>query len=145
MFDDKNGAIEHYSWGKFIIFGEEHSETGDSTVGKGKDIFLFGKKVREWKRRKGHSLGKEMVEDVFDTDADILIIGNGADGALEVSEKMVDYILDHGLKKVIVLKTPEACAEYNRLYHEGEKVALLAHGTSEMERSCLNKQLLSVC
>ncbi|MBP1744983.1 MAG: hypothetical protein H6Q58_1961 [Firmicutes bacterium] len=119
MFDDKNGPIEHYSWGSFIVFGEE----------QGKDIFLFKNKVRDWKERKGHELSKEMVKDVFGTDADILIIGNGADGALVVSQKMADYILDHGLKKVIVLKTPEACAEYNRLYREGEKVALLAHGT----------------
>lgn len=129
MFDDREGPIEHYSWGKFIIRGEEHSEAGDATVGKGKDIFLFGKKVKEWKKRKGHSLTREMVEVVLETDAEVLIIGNGADGALSVPQKVIDHLLDHGLRKVIVLRTPEACAEYNRRCREGEKVALLAHGT----------------
>ena len=129
MFDDQNGPIEHYSWGKFIILGEEHSEDGDVTVGKGKDIILFNNKVKEWKKRKGHNLTKEMVEDAIDKEADILIIGNGADGALSVSRKVIDYIQDQGIKKVIVEKTPEACAEYNKLYHKGKKVVLLAHGT----------------
>lgn len=119
MFDDKRGPIEHYSWARFVVFGKE----------QGKDIFLYKDKVRAWKERQGHELDKGMVKPVFDTGAEILIIGNGADGVLEVPQKIVDYILDHGIKKVLVLKTPEACAEYNRLYHEGEKVALLAHGT----------------
>ena len=48
----------------------------------------------------------------------------GAGGAL-VREKIVAK----GIPDVRVLPTPDACREYNRLFHEGRKVALLAHGT----------------
>ncbi|MEI8200430.1 MAG: Mth938-like domain-containing protein [Eubacteriales bacterium] len=129
MFNDQRGPIEHYSWGKFIILGEEHSQSAESQKGKGKDIILIGKKVRAWKKRKGHELNQAMVEKILNADVEILVIGNGADGALSVSEEMVNYLMDHGIKKVIVMKTPEACREYNRLFHNGEKAALLAHGT----------------
>jgi hypothetical protein len=43
MFDDPKGPIEHFSWGKFIICGKEHSKL-DEKIGVGKDIRLIGKK-----------------------------------------------------------------------------------------------------
>ncbi|SHJ48262.1 hypothetical protein SAMN02745751_02671 [Dethiosulfatibacter aminovorans DSM 17477] len=129
MFDDPKGPIEHYSWGKFIILGEEHSEEGDSRIGKGKDIRLTGDKVRRWKARKGHVLNISMVDKVIDRNIKILVIGNGANGALTVPEEVVNYLLENGFEKVIVERTPEACRRYNKLYHAGEQVALLAHGT----------------
>jgi len=129
MFDDPDGPIEHYSWGKFIIFGEEHSGDDDAKKGKGKDIKLFGKKVKSWKSRKGHVLDPTMVETVLGKNIKILVIGNGAGGALTVPDKVIRYLLENGIEKVIVEKTPEACRKYNELYHAGEKVAILAHGT----------------
>ena len=129
MFDDPKGPIEHYSWGKFIILGEEHSEDNDYTKGKGKDIKLIGKKVKRWKERKGHMLDISMVKDVLDMDIRFLIIGNGAYGALKVPKEIIQYLLENGVEKVIVEKTPDACKKYNELYKSGKKVALLAHGT----------------
>jgi len=58
-----------------------------------------------------------------------VVIGNGEDGRLHVPEEVVKFLAKNGVEKVIVLRTPDACKEYNRLYHEGQKVALLAHGT----------------
>ncbi|NDL68408.1 MTH938/NDUFAF3 family protein [Anaerotalea alkaliphila] len=129
MFDDPKGPIEHYSWAKFVVLGEEHSEEGHSRKGEGKDIRLVGKKVKKWKERQGHTLDKSMVKRMLEEDVRILVIGNGANGALVVPDEVVDFLLEHGMKKVIVEKTPEACRQYNRLYHEGKKVGLLAHGT----------------
>lgn len=129
MFDDPKGPIEHYSWGKFIILGEEHSEDGSSRKGKGKDIKLVGKKVKKWKERKGHNLNQSMVKTVLDEKISVLVIGNGAEGAITVSEDVISFLHENGIKKVIIKKTPEACREYNKRYHDGERVALLAHGT----------------
>ena len=42
MFNDSKGAIEHFSWGKFVINGEEHGKTNEGKKGKGKDICLIG-------------------------------------------------------------------------------------------------------
>ena len=129
MFNDPGGPIEHYSWGKFVIAGEEHSGNGEERKGAGKDILLIGKKVRRWKERKGHVLDRSMVQRVLGKEVEILVIGTGADGALSVPGEVVEHLRDKGIKRVLVERTPEACKQYNRLYHDGEKVALLAHGT----------------
>ena len=129
MFDDKNGPIEHFSWGKFIISGKEHSGQGELRIGKGKDLILVEKKVKRWKSRKGHLLDKSMVEEVLDYKVDIVVIGNGVVGALKVPNKVVDYLIKKGVSKVIIEKTPKACKMYNSLVHSGKKVALMVHGT----------------
>jgi hypothetical protein len=129
VFDDPRGPVEHFSWGKFVIFGEEHSGNGDSRKGKGKDIRIIGKKVKRWKERKGHTLDLPMVDTVIGKGVKVVVIGNGEDGALSVPEEVVKHLLGNGIETVIVKKTTEACKEYNKLYHDGESVALFAHGT----------------
>lgn len=129
MFDDPNGPIENYSWGRFRINGKEHADSGEARIGAGKDIQLVGRKVTRWKERKGHLLDKSMVKSILEGDINILIIGNGANGALIVPQEVVDYLIKKGILEVMVRKTPDACEVYNRLYHQGKKVGLLAHGT----------------
>jgi len=129
MFNDPGGPIEHYSWGKFVIEGEEHSGNGEERKGEGKDILLIGKKVKRWKERKGHVLDRSMVQRVLGKEVEVIVIGTGADGALSVPGEVVEHLHDNGIKRVLVERTPEACKEYNRLYHDGEKVAFFAHGT----------------
>ncbi|MBN2350036.1 MAG: hypothetical protein JXJ22_14445 [Bacteroidales bacterium] len=128
-FDDPIGPIQHYSWAKFVVQGEEHSKTLHGSTGKGKDILLVGTKVKKWKKRKGHVLTEEMIEVVYDYNIDILIIGIGADGKIECSVSLINSIKRHGIDEVILKKTKEACQAYNLFYHQGKKVALLAHGT----------------
>jgi hypothetical protein len=129
MFDDKRGPIEHFSWGKFIVCGKEHSKVSGEKIGAGKDIRLIGKNISKWKEREGHRLGPEMITGVFDQNIEILILGIGVDGLVECPEKVKKYIKSNGIKKLILEKTPEACRVYNDLFNKGEKVALLAHGT----------------
>ena len=122
------GPIERFSWGKFIIRGKEHSE-GDERVGKGKDICLIGEEVSRWKERKGHRLAPEMLERVYGRGIEVLVIGCGVHRALECPDDVIAAAHQHGVAEVIVKATPEACQEYNRLYNQGRRVALLAHGT----------------
>ena len=129
MFRDPKGPIESFTFGEFVILGEEHSGSGDSRIRKGKDIRVIGDHVERWKEREGHELDRSMVEGVLDRDVRVVVIGNGEDGRLHVPEEVVKFLAKNGVEKVIVLRTPDACKEYNRLYHEGQKVALLAHGT----------------
>ncbi len=129
MFTDPEGPIESFSFGRFVILGKEHSGRGDERVGKGKDIRMIGKKVERWKEREGHVLDRSSVAGVLDRDVRVVVIGNGESGMLAVPEEVVGFLLKNGIERVVVLRTPEACREYNRLYREGEKVALLAHGT----------------
>ncbi len=129
MFDDPVGPIEHFSWGKFIICGVEHASTEAGQSGVGKDIRLIGRDVTEWAERKGHTLTKAMITGVYEQGIEILIIGIGVNGALECPLEVEEKILSRGIKKVKLERTPQACALYNQLFHQGKKVALLAHGT----------------
>ena len=130
MFDDPRGPIEYFSWAKFIICGQEHSEVVDGEeVGVGKDIRLIGREVSEWRERKGHELKPSMITGVYGRGIEVLIIGIGVDGLIECPGKVKRAIQENGIPEVIVARTPEACRLYNELFHQGKRVALLAHGT----------------
>jgi hypothetical protein len=129
MFNDPKGPIEHFSWAKFVISGNVHSRSFDGKVGKGKDIRLLGSKVSRWKERKGHLLTKEMITGVFDENVEVLIIGAGVDGRIECPDEVKKYIYSRGISNLEIINTPSACMLYNRLFHQGASVAMLAHGT----------------
>lgn len=129
MFDDPQGPIERFSWGTFIVRGREHSGSGVGKIGAGKDIRLIGQEVTGWRKRKGHRLTKSMITGIYDQHIDVLIIGTGVHGLVECPNKVRKSIREHGIQQLILEPTPEACRTYNELFHEGKRVALLAHGT----------------
>jgi hypothetical protein len=129
MFDDPKGPIEHFSWGKYIICGIEHSASEKGQVGAGKDIRLINQEVTEWRERKGHQLTDSMITGIYDQGIKVLIIGIGVNGAVECPKKVKKRIQAKGIRKVILARTPDACVLYNALFHQGRLVALLAHGT----------------
>ena len=126
MFEDEKGPIQRFEWGKYTIGGAIHGEGG---LGAGKDIRLIGTEVTKWAEREGHDLGTEMITGVYGRDIEVLIIGCGVDGLLQCPGFVKDSIKSKGIEDIRVLVTPEACRQYNELYHEGRRVALLAHGT----------------
>ncbi|MDF1520984.1 MAG: Mth938-like domain-containing protein [Brevefilum sp.] len=126
MFNDSEGPIDSFDWGSFVIKGEMHSADGE---GVGKDICIIDGIVTPWSARKGHLLKPKMVSGIIGSGIEILVIGNGVNGALKVPEKTRKAISDAGVSELIIERTPQACATFNRLYREGESVALLAHGT----------------
>ena len=121
--DDK--LIEKYIFGEFTIKGTQHS----AISGVGKDIRLIGDEISKWCERKDHVLNFDMVTGIFDKGIDTLIIGNGHDGVLSVSAEIVEEIKKKGIPNVIVEKTGEAVKDYNTMFKDGKKVAMLAHGT----------------
>lgn len=125
MKEHKEELIEHFTFGEFVIAGQKHS--GEKGVGK--DIRLVGREVSAWKERKGHRLTPEMITGVYRRGIEVLVIGNGDGGALEVPAEVIAAIQANGIPEVIVEKTGKACKLYNRLYRQGKKAALLAHGT----------------
>ena len=129
MFNDPEGPIEHFSWGKYIVCGIEHSGSEQGQIGVGKDIRLINQDVTEWHERKGHQLTYSMITGVDNQGIEILIIGIGVNGALICSDDVKQRIQANGINQVILARTPDACASYNSLFHEGKHVALLAHGT----------------
>ncbi|OIP23250.1 hypothetical protein AUK22_09900 [bacterium CG2_30_54_10] len=128
MFADKEGPIESFTWGKFIIFGKQHSG-GNPQVGAGKDIRIIGTEVTPWTDRSGHLLSRRMITGVFDRGIEVLILGLGANRAVECPRSVVEEIRQSGIPELILLDTPAACRRFNELYREGKRVAFLAHGT----------------
>ena len=129
MFDDPQGPIEHFSWARFVIRGAEHSTTECGDLGMGKDICVVGDTVSAWAERKGHKLKPDMVAGVYGQGIEVLVIGNGVRGLIEISKKARQAVTEHGIPRLIIEKTPDACRTYNELYRQGARVALLAHGT----------------
>ncbi len=125
MFDDPGGPITHFEWASFTINGQIHSVE----QGVGKDIMFSAEGVSAWKEREGHDLKPKMVARALALKPKVLVIGNGMDGALKVGKKVRKAVEEAGVSELIVLRTPDACHAYNRLYREGKKVVLLAHGT----------------
>jgi len=118
MTIEPQGPVESFEWGRYVVSGREF----------GKDIRIVGNRASKWKERKGHRLDAGMITGIGD-DVDVLIIGNGVEGALECPADLREALLDRGIREVLVLTTPEACREYNRLHNAGRRVAMLAHGT----------------
>lgn len=129
MFEDAQGPIERFSWGRFIIRGLEHSESEAGTTGAGKDIRLVGLEVSEWRERKGHKLAPAMISGVYGRGIEVLVIGTGVQGLLTCPDTVKRAVADAGIAQLILARTPVACQSYNALHREGKKVALLAHGT----------------
>ncbi len=125
MFNDSKGPITHFEWASFTIDGQVHSPE----QGAGKDILLYWEGVRPWSERQGHDLKPKMLISALILKPDLLIIGNGVNGALKVGKKARQAVIDAGIPELLVLKTPAACEEYNRQFHKHVGVVLLAHGT----------------
>jgi hypothetical protein len=129
MFDDPRGPIEHFSWARFVVRGVEHAFTESGAVGAGKDIRIVGDAVSAWEEREGHKLKPDMITGIYGRGVEVLIIGNGVRGLIDMTKKARQAVAEHGIARLIVEQTPEACRLYNELYRQGLQVALLAHGT----------------
>jgi hypothetical protein len=77
--------------------------------------------------RSHHTIYKHELEKLLEGDPEIIIIGNGQDGVLRVPADVEEAIKKKGIQ-LIVLETPEAIEEYNRLA-EKKKVNALIHTT----------------
>ncbi len=107
--------IDSYSFGKIIVDGERYSN----------DLKIFPDEVKDdWWRRDGHKVRPEDIEDILEFSPEMLVIGTGAYGKVEISEKTVDALRDEGIE-IIAEKTEDACQKYNEVCDEKEAVAAL--------------------
>lgn len=107
--------ISHYEFGSYIIDGKRYE----------RDIKIIDGRITSWHN---HHLALDDVEDAVKSHPEIIIIGTGMHGVLEVTDEIRDYIESRGIELVIV-KTKEACSEFNSLTLHGKKVAAILHGT----------------
>ena len=109
--------IEDYGFGWYIIDGKRYEY----------DITIIKGKVGTW-NREDHLMKEENVLPLIKSNPDVIVIGNGASGCIEVREETIDAITAAGIE-VIVKNTKDACSTFNRLVKQGKKVAGIFHAT----------------
>ncbi|MEJ2314449.1 MAG: MTH938/NDUFAF3 family protein [Nitrospirota bacterium] len=75
-------------------------------------------------RREGHYLRPEDLGGVVAAKPDVVVIGTGANGVMQVPEKTVRWLEEKGIA-VKVARTAEAVKLYNRLCRDTRVVAAL--------------------
>jgi len=107
--------ISRYSFGSITVDGKEYT----------KDVIIYPARVDPaWWRKEGHYLRPEDLEEVVATKPDVVVIGTGASGVMQVPEKTVKWLEGKGIE-VRVARTAEAVKIYNRLYENTNAVAAL--------------------
>ncbi len=107
--------IDSYSFGKIEVDGVKYSN----------DLKIFPDEVKDkWWRKEGHEIHPEDIEDILEFSPDVLILGTGAYGKVEVPEKTVNVLRDKGIE-MIAEKTEDACQKYNEICDDGKVVAAL--------------------
>ena len=107
--------IESYSFGSIVIDGKRYSS----------DVVIFPERVNSsWWRKEGHSLCREDIKEMIAEKPDVLVIGTGDSGLMQVPVELKEYIKSQGIE-LIVKRTEEASRVYNELSPLRKVVAAL--------------------
>lgn len=97
--------IDSYEFGRIVIGDREYTQ----------DVIIYPDRVRaEWWRREGHYLHEEDLAEILEHPPEVLIIGQGFSGFMEVPETLVSRLESLGIR-VHVSNTRDAVATYNQL------------------------------
>ena len=80
--------------------------------------------VKSWWRKEGHRVLPEDLEEALATNPELIIIGTGYGGRVEVSEETKKLLAERGVE-LLALKTSEAVEAYNEYSPKRRTCALL--------------------
>ena len=108
-------TIDSYQFGKIVVNGKKYSS----------DVLIFPDKViNNWRRKTGHELCPEDIAGVLKENPEVLVIGSGASGLMEVLPRVKEIARAQGIE-LIVETTDRACDTYNQLGYSQRLVAAL--------------------
>jgi hypothetical protein len=111
--------IDAYSFGSMTVEGRVYD----------KDLIVFPDRVKSgWWRKEGHTLLIEDLEEVLNYKPQVLVVGRGAYGVMEIPLSTKEALKRHSIE-VIDKDTDEACKIFNRLIQEGKRVVGAFHLT----------------
>jgi hypothetical protein len=91
--------IEGYRFGRIVVDSETYT----------KDLIILPERILTgWWREEGHSLHPEDLHAVFEAGPEVLIVGQGANGRMEIPAETRQAIRDQGIE-LIAQKTARAC------------------------------------
>lgn len=97
--------IESYTFGRMEIKGQAYTS----------DLILFPDKINDsWWRETGHKLSLKDIEDVLQENPEVIVIGTGFHGILEVEEEVKETAQSKGIT-LIIEKTENAVQSYNEI------------------------------
>lgn len=107
--------IDSYGFGHVVIDGTSY--TSDVIV-------LPGRVIDGWWREEGHRLGPADLDEVLRARPEVLVVGCGAYGVMEVPEATVQAARKAGIE-LVALDTGAAVELYNKLSLEKKTAAAL--------------------
>jgi hypothetical protein len=111
--------IESYSFGAIVIDGKTYTS----------DVIILPDRVNSsWWRKEGHALAPEDIQEVLSSRPEVLVVGTGASGVMEILPQ-TKKLLEENRISLVAKKTSQACDAYNKLAAEGRKVFAALHLT----------------
>ena len=111
--------IDSYSFGHMTVDGKEYD----------KDLIVFGSKIKsKWWRNNGHILRTGDLQEVIKYKPELLIIGTGSSGRLQIDPSTKDILRQEGIK-LIEKQTGKAAKLFNKEIQKGTKVVGAFHLT----------------
>jgi hypothetical protein len=111
--------IDQYAFGKIVIDGKTYTS----------DVIIYPEKVdASWWRKEGHRLQPADLEQVVREKPNILIVGTGNVGAMDVPQETLSFLRSQGID-VRVAPTEEAVEIFNSSHGENKKIVAALHLT----------------
>lgn len=111
--------IGNYAFGRMIINGREYRQ----------DLKIInGRIVQNWRRKNGHRLDDDDIQDILSERPDFLVIGTGYSGQMRIAKSLCDRLDDLRIN-VTVQNTGTAVRTFNKMVHEGKIVSGAFHLT----------------
>lgn len=107
-------TIDNKKYNQVLIIGDNIEEREYSKL---KELFNTSHQIGDWEQAK-----------LVENDPEVIIIGTGQSGMLEVDDEFVKVIKERGIE-LVIKNTPEAIEVYNELIGQGKKVNALIHTT----------------
>jgi hypothetical protein len=108
-------VIQSYAFGRIVVDGRRYL----------RDLIIYPDRVAEdWRREGGHSLSPADLAGVFEVPPEVLVIGRGLFGRVNVLAETQAALRAAGIE-VIAEPTHRACRTYNRLSETRRVVAAL--------------------
>jgi hypothetical protein len=107
--------INSYEFGKIVVDGRAFSQ----------DLILLPDGIQEvWRREEGHLLQVADVAAVLAAGPEVLIVGQGQPGKMQVDAGLTQYLQENGIE-LIAGPTAQACTTFNSLAGKRQVAAAL--------------------
>jgi len=111
--------VSDYDFGRIAVEGSSYTA----------DVIITPERVIDhWWRKQGHSLAIEDLDAVVQADPDVLVVGTGYYGRMQIPDETRNYLAEKGIR-LIDANTRDAVGEFNALQKEYARIVAALHLT----------------